>query len=248
MTWVASGLTAAEIAAMGATAATTAATAATPALAAGAGALGAEAAAAGGTALATGAAEAAGAAGTAAGAAPAAINPATTMAVGNAAPGGYASILQPLGQAPASFTPTAGAAGEVGAGIQIPAGSTVNGQLLQGGMSVPQAGTTVNGAAAGGNMSVAPGAQVFTSNGAGGAADILAKVAATPGSGAASLKPEQVAQLNKLMNNQDQRNTAPPAAPAPGSVAGKGNISPASLNTPSLSTNRASLAQILGIK
>ena len=71
-------------------------------------------------------------------------------------------------------------------------------------------------------------------------------VPGVPAKGGASLKPEQVAQLNKLMNNQDQRTAAPPAAPAP--PAAKGNISPASLSTPALSTNRASLAQILGIK
>ena len=104
--------------------------------------------------------------------------------------------------------------------------------------------------APGTEFGLAPGAPMAPGSGMSGSGAFATSpgngVPGVPAKGGASLKPEQVAQLNKLMNNQDQRTAAPPAAPAP--PAAKGNISPASLSTPALSTNRASLAQILGIK
>ena len=189
----------------------------------------------------------AGASALAANAAPAALNPATTMAAGNAAPGGYASILQPLNAAPAGF---GASPGQLGSGLSgaanpaLPAGNmmapvTPNGGLPLGMTSAP-----------GTEFGLAPGAPMAPGSGMSGSGAFATSpgngVPGVPAKGGASLKPEQVAQLNKLMNNQDQRTAAPPAAPAP--PAAKGNISPASLSTPALSTNRASLAQILGIK
>lgn len=162
------------------------------------------------------------------------------------APSGFASILNPMGmgQASGSFTPTVGAAGEAGAGVQVPDGSMLNGVPLQGGMSIPQAGTTINGTAAGGNMSLGTGNQVFTQGAVSDAAAGVAPGAKT----AAALKPEQVQSLSRLMNNQDQQQRPVAAGGGGGAAAPRYTPSNAMLSAPGIATNRPSLGAILGMK
>lgn len=197
---------------------------------------------AGGTALAEGAAagaEAAGAAeaATAADAAATAATPASIgFEAGAAAPSGQAGITAPLAQANAG----AGASQvPAGAGIQVPAGSTVNGELTQGGMSVPANGTVVNGT---NSMSVAPGQttpmNVVTAD------NPIAPAAGTPGPASKpGLTAAQLAQLSRF-GNQGQQQTPAPAAVSPGRPASGSDLKMEQLKA-QLQAERPSLAQIL---
>lgn len=151
---------------------------------------------------------------------------------GGAAPTGAAAITQPLA---AAGVPS-------GAGIQVPAGSMVNGNILQGGMSVPSSSTVAGGG--GGSMSMAPnaGGQVFTGLESGAGAGKIATAAATPMKTSTGLTAQQTAQLAKLAGG-DQQQSGPGGGG--GAPAAKNQVSPmAQFSAPGVGA-RPSLAQLL---